>query len=146
MTTFSFCLSWRNYWGEQNAHWRVFSESTFLYFKYQRCNEQIFFFFNSVPDSFRCLDSTAAAKQKPMNYFAKKMQNSQFVETVFWKHVSPQTHSLGPNTTFLFPCIWHSRPSAAWLGLAWCICLWKGGGGGHLHISLPTELLRSAAK
>lgn len=35
-------------------------------------------------------------------------------------------HSLGPNKTFFFSCIWHCRPSAAWLSLAWCICLWRG--------------------
>lgn len=93
-----------------------------VYVSYPKCHKSEKFFF-SAPKGFRWFSSTMEAKQREWTVLPKNAKQPLCLNTLLKARLS-QMHSLGLNKTFFFSCIWHCRPSAAWLGLAWCICLW----------------------
>lgn len=101
--------------------WSLCSAIMFLYFNYPKCPkyEKLFF---SVCVGHRWFSSSVNAKQSRWTVLAKNAKQSLCLNTLLNARLS-QMHSLGPNKTFFFSYIWHCRPSAAWLSLAWCICL-----------------------
>lgn len=80
--------------------------------------------FSSIPKGFGRFGSAVKTKQRRWTVLPKNAKQPLCLNTSL-KTLLSQMHSLGLNKTFFFSCIWHCRPSAAWLGLAWCICLWE---------------------